>query len=185
MQNEIVRTSVIGYSTLLALSLGTLYWRGRLVELFAFPGWGRLLEGILTGCVLAGTALIGFEALRRTFDWAAALDREFRVLLRPLRLHGAIVVALLSGVGEEVFFRGLVQPALGIWITSILFGAMHFPVNRRLIPWTALAVVMGLGFGVVYEATGSLLSVIAAHVTINLAGLLEVVYEKESPDRFG
>lgn len=185
MQNPIVRTSVLGYGGLLAASLVLAHWSGRLPALFEFPGWRPLLIRAFAGFVVAGVTLAGFEGLKRAFQWARELDGEFRLLLRPLRVDGALVVALSSGIAEEIFFRGLLQPALGLIAASLLFGAMHLPANRRMAPWTALAVLMGFVFGFIYDETGSLLTVIVAHVTINFAGLLEIANEKEGSDRFG
>jgi membrane protease YdiL (CAAX protease family) len=66
------------------------------------------------------------------------------------------------------------QPAFGLTATSIIFGLLHYPVNRRMIPWTAIAIAMGFILGIVYDRTESLLAVSLAHGLINfteLAGL--------------
>jgi membrane protease YdiL (CAAX protease family) len=95
----------------------------------------------------------------------------FRSLLPEVSPSDALVLALASGIAEEVLFRGAIQPALGLWWTSLLFGLLHFPPDRRLAGWPIFAGVLGLAFGGVYELTGNLLGPIVAHLTINYVGL--------------
>lgn len=83
-----------------------------------------------------------------------------------------ILVAVFSGVGEEVFFRGVLQPELGIGIASLLFGVLHLGPDRRYLIWTFWAVGAGFLFGFLYERTGGLLAPITAHVMHNAATLL-------------
>lgn len=97
----------------------------------------------------------------------------------PLVLVLLIVcVAIGAPVVEEIFYRGLVQPALirktnvpvGIALASAIFGAVHFALVEFL-PLT----VVGLAFGILAHRTGRLMPAIIAHVTFNaftLAALL-------------
>lgn len=43
------------------------------------------------------------------------------------------ILALAAGVGEEILFRGALQPALGIGVTSILFALVHVQYGFTLI----------------------------------------------------
>lgn len=185
MQNDIAKTCLVGYSLMFIVSIGLAHWQGRLGFIFQFPGWTGVSENALIGLMLAATVVVGFEAMRRSFQWAKALDREFRLVLSPLRLDGAILIAISSGIAEEVFFRGLMQPVVGLVAASLFFGALHFPVNRRFIPWTMLATLMGFVLGYVYMATDSLVGVCVAHVTVNFVELREMTYEKKDLDRLG
>lgn len=54
---------------------------------------------------------------------------------------GAILLGLLTGIGEEVLYRGALQPVFGIWLTSFIFAAHHL---QYLSP--AIVLVFGLGF---------------------------------------
>ena len=81
---------------------------------------------------------------------------------------------LSSGIAEEAFFRGLIQPVFGMTVTSLVFGLLHFPMSRRLIPWTALAIAMGFVFGITYQETGSLLAVSLSHGLINFMELIRL-----------
>ena len=169
-----VRASLIGYAILFGMSLALALWQGRLVSMFAFPGWPRTGTNILIGVLLAVAVLAGGRALGGTFEWARRLEAEFRFLLAPLDLGGIFLLAVASGIAEETFFRAIMQPAFGLWITSLTFGLLHYPMNRRLIPWTFIAIAMGFVFGLVYQSTGSLLAVALAHGLINFFELRRV-----------
>ena len=86
--------------------------------------------------------------------------------------YGLVLVAVFSGVGEEVFFRGAVQQEFGLVISSLAFGLAHVGPDRRYLLWTAWAILAGVVFGLLFEATGGLLAPVAAHVVHNAATLL-------------
>lgn len=102
------------------------------------------------------------------------LEKEFKVILGKLSWFSVIVIALVSGIAEEVFFRGLLQPFLGITVTSIIFGVLHFPVKRVYFIWTVFAVAMGFLLGFLYEQTGSLVAAIITHVVVNMVNLFRI-----------
>ncbi|MFQ5669543.1 MAG: type II CAAX prenyl endopeptidase Rce1 family protein [Acidobacteriota bacterium] len=98
----------------------------------------------------------------------------------PLPLQGGndYAWALLSGAVvapfcEEVFFRGFLLASLrthgahlAVWVTAVCFGLFHMdPV--RFLPTMALGVV----FGELTLATGSVLPAVAAHSVNNLVAL--------------
>ena len=87
-----------------------------------------------------------------------------------------LIVAILPAVGEELLFRGLVQPklqeALGnphiaIWLTSFIFAALHFQFFG-LVP----RMFLGAIFGYLYYWSGSLLLPMLAHLINNGYSLL-------------
>lgn len=126
-----------------------------------------LAAGLLAG----GLAIwVSREATRRT-DWGEELARALASVLGRLSPPTCAVLALLSGVAEETFFRGLLQPRLGLVWASLLFGLAHFVPSRALLPWTGFAVLAGLGFGLLFDATGNLVAPIAAHALLNAVNL--------------
>ena len=142
--------------------------------MFAFPGWSGFGWNVLVGALLATSVLCGGRALKGTFRWARELDQEFRIILSPMTLGGALVLAVGSGIAEETFFRGVMQPVFGLYVTSLAFGLLHYPMNRRLIPWTVIAIVMGFTLGLVYQTTDSLFAVAFAHGLINFFELADI-----------
>jgi membrane protease YdiL (CAAX protease family) len=74
-------------------------------------------------------------------------------------------------VAEEAFFRGALQPHVGLVAASLIFGLAHFAPRRDLLPWTAFSLGAGLLLGGLFEMTGNLLAPVAAHALINAVNL--------------
>ena len=128
-----------------------------------------LFVGVGTACgtVASGVLLHRLlPALRKVSDELAPR------LVDGARRWDLLLVSAFSGVGEEAFFRGALQPALGLVATSILFGALHIGPDRRYLAWTLWAIGAGFLFGFLYEWTGGLLAPMSAHVLHNAATLL-------------
>lgn len=101
------------------------------------------------------------------FAWARRLHLELRPFARGLDLTGIVVLALLSSAGEELLFRGLLQPWMGLWPQALLFGLVHqMPGPSRWV-WASWALLVGLALGALFEVTGSLLGPLAAHALVN------------------
>jgi membrane protease YdiL (CAAX protease family) len=115
------------------------------------------------------------------FEWARQLHRSFRGLLGTLHARDIFVLALASSVGEELFFRGALQPWLGLLPTTALFALVHIGPGLRFLPWTVSAFVAGLGFGLLFQTFGDLGAPIAAHFTINYLNL-EYITRVELPE---
>lgn len=98
--------------------------------------------------------------------------REVSKELAPMLVDGAsrsslILVSIFSGIGEEAFFRGAMQPEFGLIVAAVLFGVLHIGPDRRYLFWTVWAVFAGLLFGGLYTVTGGLLAPMLAHVLHN------------------
>lgn len=86
-------------------------------------------------------------------------------------LAGIFVIGILAGLGEEVFFRGVLQPKLsgyfknvhaGVWVSAIIFSAIHIQFYGFL-----PRVFLGAIFGYLYVYSGSLVYPILAHILNN------------------
>jgi membrane protease YdiL (CAAX protease family) len=134
-------------------------------------GAAALLLSLGLGVFVAAATIAATRVMVRRAAWARALHAA----LRPT-VHGAdggmvLLVALASGTGEELLFRGLFVPLVGVVASSVVFGALHQIRGPARWGWMAWASVMGLLFGAVFAATGSLAGPIFAHVAINYANL--------------
>ncbi|MDG2335495.1 MAG: CPBP family intramembrane metalloprotease [Myxococcota bacterium] len=120
----------------------------------------------------AGLALV---AVSLGWAWSSrtgrALASELATLMGPLGVPNALLLALASGLAEEMFFRGALQPRVGLWLASFLFACVHFVPRRPLLPWTLFAAGAGLVFGWLFEWTGNLIAPITAHVVVNAVNL--------------
>jgi len=118
--------------------------------------------------VLAGLVVVLLSHwMTRLTRWGEELARVLAETLGFLSVPNALLLALASGLAEEMFFRGALQPRVGLGVASVLFGAMHFVPRREFLPWTAFAVACGLLFGALFDWTGSLAAPVAAHVVVN------------------
>lgn len=134
-----------------------------------------LCAGALVGLV----AIVTTQRLARNTRWGRALSTELNSALTGLEPRWIPWLALSSAGGEELFFRGAVQAGLvdhggvaqGLLLTSVLFGALHIPANRRLVPWTLMATAMGMVFGLLYFWTGEIIAPLVAHAMVNFANL--------------
>jgi len=164
-----VRLAVAFYSALLlmAVLLGALWGR----NVFTF-GDGLLLSLSIGVATASGTVASGILLFRLVPALRKLSDELAPLLVDGARGGDLVLVSVASGVGEEVFFRGALQPVLGIVLASLLFGVLHVGPDRRYLIWTLWAVGAGFLFGFLYLWTGGLLAPITAHVLHNAATLL-------------
>ncbi len=127
----------------------------------------------------AGIGIVGLSHLMRRFGPLDRLQKEFSNVLGRQSLTTIAVLAVTSAVGEELLFRGALQPLMGFWPTSLLFGLLHGGGAPRLFAWTIFAFLSGLLLGCLAIWTGSLLAPILCHLTVNFWNLLAL---NDEPD---
>lgn len=66
---------------------------------------------------------------------------------------GLLAVGLAAGVGEEVLFRGSLQPRLGLWPTTFLFTVIHSYYG--LSPGLLWIFALGLGLGILRQRSNT------------------------------
>jgi hypothetical protein len=161
----------------LALAITGVVWigfqRGRIgVELFVRPD--RLALGLAAGAA-AGAALLGvWEGLRRASATARALESELAKLVAPLSRSEAIALAAISAVGEELFFRGALQGAIGVVPAALLFALLHVGPAKSFRLWGLFALLAGLGLGALVAWSGALGGAIVAHALVNGVNLVRL-----------
>jgi membrane protease YdiL (CAAX protease family) len=125
--------------------------------------WWSLSLGVLFGAALVLTSRFTVQR----YTWARRLHLELRPFASSLSPAAVIVLALLSSAGEELLFRRLLQPWMGLWPQALLFGLVHQLPGRSRWVWVAWAFGVGLALGALFEGTGSLLGPLAAHALVN------------------
>lgn len=154
-------------------------WRG------GVDSWGNVGLSLLAG-IGAGLAVVtASHAMDRMFPWARRLNSDLAGLLGEVTLGSAFALACLSGVGEELFFRGFLQHGVEQWtgspwgavaVVGVMFGLLHIgPDPRRFAPWTIMAIVLGWLIGGLFVVTGNVFAPIAAHFTINFLNLATLI----------
>lgn len=93
--------------------------------------------------------------------------RQLAPLLTGLSWAERIVISVLAGFGEELFFRGFLQPRIGIAAASVIFGALH----ALTFGYFLLAAAMGFYLGWLLQHTGNLLVPMAVHSLYDIFAL--------------
>lgn len=88
-----------------------------------------------------------------------------------LHVEDMVFIAILSGIGEEILFRGWLQTQFGIVVASVLFGLIHI-WGKEGIGYGIYAIGMGFVLGYLFQYTGSLWAPVMAHAVNNFLGLL-------------
>lgn len=126
--------------------------------------WCSVVLGTVVGLAFAAIAWVAFS--RSSVGRAILADLNMWLDFQRLTSAHILLIALSAGVGEEVLFRGVIQQHLGLALTALLFGLLHF-INLW---YVAYATVAGLVLGWLAESTDALLAPIICHALVD--GLL-------------
>lgn len=166
-----LQVSAMVYIPLTAACMGWVGWRhgpwevaGRFIG--EDPIWW-LCAGLGSGVALAAAS----QQLTPRFDRARRMSDALAAQLGPMGPATTLALAVLSSVGEEWCFRGVLQPAWGWLPATVLFALVHVPVERDLWPWPVLAGGIGLVLAAMFAFSGGLVGPIALHFAINAMNL--------------
>jgi membrane protease YdiL (CAAX protease family) len=163
------------YGALSVLTLGVAFARGQSpLEVDGWldlPDWSRHLASVAAGAGLAALTVYATRLFVKRWGWAKLLHADLRPAVRDAGDATLLVLGIASGLAEELFFRGLLAPTIGLGLSSLAFGALHQLRGRTGWIWASWAALMGLLFGTLFLATGSLLGAIVAHAAINVMNL--------------
>jgi len=81
---------------------------------------------------------------------------------------GAVLTSVTAGVGEELLFRGALQPRLGVVLTAVLFGALHVQYQ---VPGMVMIVLMGIALGLLKNRTSTTFTAVV-HVLYDVGAFL-------------
>ncbi len=169
----LTRTQVLiamGVTAVILLVVAKIWLRLSSVTLLPLQGTS---EAIFLGLAIA-MGITGASGLvyRLWPAYRQSADYYLQLVLKPLILPDIIWLGLLPGMSEELLFRGVMLPAVGLnatglVATSLLFGVLHLSSPQQW-PYVVWASVVGLLLGFSALATGNLLVPIVAHVATNL-----------------
>jgi membrane protease YdiL (CAAX protease family) len=135
-------------------------------------GARALLLSAALGLVLALIVVCATRLLVARFEWARRLHGDLRPVARDLTLASILLLAGLSSLGEELLFRGLLTPTIGVVPSALVFGFAHQIRGPSRWIWIAWASLMGLALGAIFALTGTLVGALLAHAVINAANLV-------------
>ena len=128
---------------------------------------------------LSAAVLLYALAHVATSIWASALSpvtfeaqtRTARVIFETL--NGSLIVGLLfacvTGISEEILFRGALQPVFGILLSSLFFTLIH--VQYAFTPAALILLVVSLGFALLRKRYSTSAAIIA-HASYNFLPFL-------------
>lgn len=180
------------------LSLVIFTFLGGVIHWYLLPS--SLTETLTKGMTYLKQILIGagFGLVATFISWQLIqsrilkdIRRFFFKLLKPFdfRIKDIILISLSAGIGEEILFRGSLQPLMGIWLTALLFVMLHGYIsirNPQLSIYGFFMVVVAAGFGYLTKHVG-LVSAITAHSVIDIALLYAISkssYSDGNSDQF-
>lgn len=122
--------------------------------------FGAVLAGLVSAVGMFGLGLLMWHSSISVFrQMRQFLMEQMAPAIAQCYVWETILVAIAAGVGEEVLFRGVLQPRIG-WIASaILFGLLH-----AISPtYVLVAFVMGSLLAWIQIWSGNLWAPIIAH----------------------
>lgn len=107
------------------------------------------LKQVLGGIFLAAGLILavqfigqGIDRLWQRMGWTQTDNAlVLELVAHALTPLGAVLTALYAGVGEELAIRGVIQPRLGILLSTLFFTGLHAPQYG----WDSLLIVFALG----------------------------------------
>ena len=147
------------------LHLGSIRWRGR--------NRRPVLTGIAVGLLLGGIFVAGGLVAREIGPVA-----EFITRVLEYANHGSlllvVIITLVNGFAEELFFRGALYPALGgfhpVVISTLLYAVATSAGGNPMLGFAAI--ILGTVCAVERRATGGVLAPVLTHVVWGLIMVL-------------
>ncbi len=128
--------------------------------------WIQIISGVLLGIVLG----LGAKYLVSQ-PFLVETEKKYARIISNLKFKEwqIIFISLCAGFGEELLFRGALQPLMGIWITAIIFVAIHGYLDPRNWKMSIYGVYMtltiaGLGY---YTEFAGIYGACIAHAAID------------------
>ena len=132
-----------------------------------------LLLGLGIGLGITGASAIAYQIWP---GYRHSADMYLKLVLQPLHWGDLIWMGLLPGLSEELLFRGVMLPAIGLNIygvifSSLCFGMLHLSGLQQW-PYVVWATAIGVVLAISALWSGNLLVPILAHTATNLIASL-------------
>jgi len=144
----------------------------------------QVIIGILSGTMIGflGRWIISRPRLRE-------VGTKYARIISTLGISSAGIwfVSFCAGFGEELLFRGALQPLMGIWLTAVIFVAIHGylnPFNWKISIYGLFMTIAIAGLGYMTEEIG-IWAASSAHMMIDVVlfyYLLGIPLNAESND---
>ena len=139
-----------------------------------------LRSGVLALAATFPIVVFVFWGMRTEFALFARLRELVRETIVPLFASCSpleiLLISIMAGIGEEVFFRGFLQgslarvldPWIALVLVSVLFGLAHF----ASLVYAIVAALIGFYLGTLLLLTGNLFVAILVHALFDFVAIL-------------
>ncbi len=162
------------FFSLLALTLAHFFHISLLRISPRWPPVSGIGGTVFSGIGLGAGVLLASHFLDR-FPMFSRLNATIARSLPAFDFGDVLILSVASAIGEELLFRGALLPLIGIHASSLLFGFLHYGGKRPFLLWGIMGWIMGYLLSGLFLLTGSLLSPVLAHFTINYFNLLHLI----------
>ncbi len=169
--NQLLSLALVGEGVLVVLVISWHTWQGEAPVMGSVPL--GLAVGAFSAVVLAAVNLYllchapdmpGVRGIRQAYR------KDLKPLFSTVRASDVFVIGVIAGVGEEMFFRGVLQSELGLAPASAIFGALHIG-GRTMVEFGVWVALMGAMLGALAIWTDGLLAPIVAHAAYDVGAL--------------
>ncbi len=127
------------------------------------------LWGISLGLGITGCSALLYQFWPR---YQQSADIYLQLILKPLEWPDLFWLGVLPGLSEELLFRGVMLPSLGLnWTglaaSSICFGILHMSSPQQW-PYVLWASIVGFALGYSTLVTHNLMVPVIAHILTNV-----------------
>lgn len=134
--------------------------------------------GIAVTAVLAALFVNGLGSVLTALlqaDTSEKIDKGLKELTGNVQNPaGALILGVMSAVGEECFFRGALQPKFGLGLTAVVFALLHTQYGLSFVTLGVFG--MGIIFGMLRQRYGTIAPMIT-HCLINVIAVLAMTYK--------
>jgi uncharacterized protein len=130
------------------------------------------LQAVLQGTILAIAIILASSLVYRLWaGYRRSADTYLEMILTPLLWFDLPWLGLLPGLSEELLFRGVILPSLGLNLTAVILSSMIFGIlhlgSLEQWPYVVWATLVGFALGYTALVTGNLLVPVVAHILTN------------------
>ncbi len=189
---DVTRAAVIRITILLegVLALAFFVWNyyeGRRLQLI--PTFYDISAGIVAviPLLIINYLLFGTHArkIKLLEPFLHFKEHVVRPLVSILDLKSGLILSCAAGIGEELFFRGIIQAEFGIAVASLSFGICHFPLSMRRDRIIVIVyILIGFYFGFLQHFCQTLWVPVIAHSLYDFIALSYMRYFEPIPAAF-
>ncbi|RFP09580.1 MULTISPECIES: CPBP family intramembrane glutamic endopeptidase [unclassified Duganella] len=133
----------------------------------------QVAAGLGIGCAYWVSTQIGYRFAANSKTTKSTVESYSRM---DLSGRNPIWISLAAGFGEELLFRGSLQPLTGVWLASAIFVIAHTRayrfngLNKRVLIQACAIFVGSMGFGLIAMYVG-LVAAMITHAAVDIVGL--------------